>query len=417
MLQPTAGRFRILYLVLGVALFASSAVAQKKLAMTFDDELARVADRAPAFGGFFFDSATGKLKVYSWNQTASGKAQAIDALRAVFGDRLPAAAIEVIAGNYGFGELKPWGDRLLELLSMPGVVLTDIDDARNRLRVGVERQATAGRVRDRLAVLGIPGEAVDVVEMRPVRPLITNLRAKIRPLVGGIQIVFSTGGSTFACTLGFNAVRAGVAGEVINSHCSGIQGGNQGTIEFQPASPSRIGIETLDPTYFTGSPCPAGKKCRRSDSAFVRRDAGITATQGRLARTALGTIAWSGTDFFRIVKEADPIVGQSATKVGRTTGRSVGQVEFACANIGITGSNIVQLCQAYGSINSAGGDSGSPVFKILNSPAANDVALNGILWGGDGAGHSAFSMISQIQRSTAPAELGPLTTCASGFTC
>jgi hypothetical protein len=66
--------------------------------------------------------------------------------------------------------------------------------------------------------------------------------------------------------------------------------------------------------------------------------------------------------------------------------------------------------------SSAGGDSGSPVFRILNKPAANDVYLGGIHWGGDGS-IVVFSPMSGIQRSTAPAELGPVTTCATGFTC
>ncbi len=385
---------------------------------THDDLMARVADRDPAFGGAFVDPATGTLTLYSWNDTASGQAEAVDALRAVLGDQFAPGPVRVIHGNYGFRELKQWSDRLTGVLAMPGVVLTDIDDARNRLTVGVESAAAGWKVRDRLGALGIPGEAVDVVE-RPAFHLqvVTNLRSKVRPLVGGIQLGFSLNGSQYVCTNGFNAVRGGVAGEVINSHCSGVQGGVQGTIENQPASPSRIGVETVDPTYYTGNGCPVGKVCRRSDTAFVRRDAAVTATLGRIARPALGLVAWNLVDTFRIVKEVAPLVGQAVTKVGRTSGRTAGKVTAVCTNISVTGTNIVQLCQGLATLGSLGGDSGSPVFQILNKPAANDVGLAGILWGGDGAGISAFSPMSGIQRSTAPAELGPVTTCAAGFTC
>jgi len=406
-----------LFLLVAALLPAPASFAQADRGATVDDLMARVADRDPAFGGVFLDAATGELTAYSWNDTALGRAEAVDAVRAVLGDRLAAGPIRVIHGNYGFSELKQWSDRLISVLAMPGVVLTDIDDARNRLMVGVENAAAVWQVRDRLGALGIPGEAVDVVERPSFRLQANNLRSKVRPLVGGIQFGFSEEGSQFVCTNGFNAVRGGVAGEVINSHCSGVQGGVQGTVESQPASPYRIGVETVDPNYFTGSGCPAGKVCRRSDSAFVRRDSAVTATLGRLARPALGAVAWNLVDTFRIVKEADPLVGQAVTKVGRTSGRTAGKVTAVCTNISVSGSNIVQLCQAIATLGSLGGDSGSPVFLILNKPATNDVSLSGILWGGDGAGTSAFSPMSGVQRSTAPAELGPVTTCAAGFTC
>jgi hypothetical protein len=64
---------------------------------------------------------------------------------------------------------------------------------------------------------------------------------------------------------------------------------------------------------------------------------------------------------------------------------------------------------------SSGGDSGSPVFRITNSPAAGDVRLYGVLWGGNSSGTLfVFSGlgVAGVQRST---ELGPLTTCAPGL--
>jgi hypothetical protein len=331
--MPHASRRFALFTAL--ALVATLAAAQGPGAgpannpVSFDDLLARVAQRAPFFGGFFVDEATGSLDVYSWNRTPAGVAEVEKALRAVFGDTLPQGKIRILPGQYGFQELKRWHDSLNAVLAMPGVVLTDIDDAKNRLKVGVESREVGWKVRDRLAALGIPDEAVDVVETAPIR-LEAGLRTRTRPLDGGLQISFATGGSAYLCTLGFNAVRAGVAGMVINSHCSGIQGGVQSTVEYQPSisisSTNRIGVETADPTYFTGAPCPVGRKCRRSDSAFVRRDAGVTANLGRIARPALNSLFWNQIDTFRIVKEADPLVGQVVTKVGRTTGRTQGSV-------------------------------------------------------------------------------------------
>src|SRR5678815_2519074 len=130
-------------LFIALVLVAATATAQGPgrgpagEAITFDDLQNRVAQRAPAFGGFFVDPATGSLNVYSWNRTPTGVLEVEGALRAVFGDALPQGKIQVLPGQYGFQELKRWHDSLNAVLSMPGVVLTDIDDAKNRLQVGV----------------------------------------------------------------------------------------------------------------------------------------------------------------------------------------------------------------------------------------------------------------------------------------
>ncbi len=51
-------------------------------------------------------------------------------------------------------------------------------------------------------------------------------------------------------------------------------------------------------------------------------------------------------------------------------------------NTGVSGSNIVQLCQTFVSAGVGGGDSGSDVFQITGS----SVKLAGILWGGNSGG-------------------------------
>jgi len=390
---------------------------------TIDEQFAAIARKMPSFGGMYLDEERNVLYVYSWDQSAGAGAAAEQAVTAVFGDKRPGARIQVLPARYGFHELKQWHDRLTPgVLGMPGVVMTDIDDRSNRLTVGVESLETKGAVEDRLFELGVPGEAVNIVETAPVAmEVATTLRARNRPIVGGQQIAFNRNGSTLICTLGFNAIRAGVAGYVTNSHCTAVQGGVNATAHHQPTiAPfpfpflNRIGVETVDPLYFVGAPCPAGRRCRRSDSSFARRDAGVTASQGRIARpTALNTINWNTLNTFRIVREADPLVGQLVTKVGRTTGRTQGFVQQTCANFNVSGTTITQLCQSRASYLSNPGDSGSPVFRIVNIPAVNDVALGGIHWGSGGV----FSTISNIQRNIFHVELGPLTTCAPGFVC
>src|SRR5207302_10353156 len=76
------------------------------------------------------------------------------------------------------------------------------------------------------------------------------------------------------------------------------------------------------------------------------------------------------------------------------------------------GSLNADLCQDQVSAGVGAGDSGSPVFAIASG---NDVQLRGILWGGTLDGTSfVYSPIANIERTD---ELGPITTCAAGFTC
>lgn len=57
------------------------------------------------------------------------------------------------------------------------------------------------------------------------------------------------------------------------------------------------------------------------------------------------------------------------------------------------------LCQAVVGAFSESGDSGSPVFRITNSPSTNDVTLYGILWGGQVVGGERQFMYSPYYRN------------------
>ena len=129
-----------------------------------------------------------------------------------------------------------------------------------------------------------------------------------------------------------------------------------------------------------------------------------------IARPALDSYLWNGTDVYRVTSEEAPLVGNPVNKVGRTTGRTKGSISETCVSIPVADTDITLLCQSRASYLSNSGDSGSPVFRVTNSPSTNDVALVEIHWGGSGS----FSPIGGIQRSS---ELGALQTCGSGFSC
>jgi len=301
------------------------------------------------------------------------------------------------------------------LVAIAGVIFTDAEG--DVVVVGVEHSQRCDAVREKGKQLGIG--TLECKETSPI-VLVATLRDKVRPLQGGLQIAFVKGALAFVCTLGFNAIRAGVEGFVVNSHCTTKYGGLDGTTDYQPlpATENLIGTETADPVFFKGGICPNGKKCRYSDSAFDKRADGVTADLGLIEQpdgVNTGSLTIAGS--FRIVGEAssNAEVGEVLNKVGRTTGWTQGQVTNSCVHTAVSGTNVVFLCQDFVKAKVAGGDSGSPVFRITNSPLLNDVVLYGILWGGSSDGTSfVYSPITNIQRAD---ELGPLTNCASGFNC
>jgi hypothetical protein len=375
-------------------------------ARTLDDRFAHMARTAPAFGGMFIDDG-GVLNVYMMNRSSSAKAAASRALRGNFD--LP-RKVRVLKARYRFAQLKTWQNRATEkLLGLPGVVMTDVDDKTNRLTVGVTGDRGRAAVNKGLARLGIPRAAVDVQAAAPAETQ-SSLNDFHRPLVGGLQV-----GSFGPCTLGFIAIRKGASGFIVNSHCTNIQGSIEGSVFYQPdpsSAANRVGVEAVDPVYFRGGFCFPGRRCRFSDTAFVKRDSGVATSLGFIAKSDPSpSTGWNG-DLYRITAKADAIVGTIVEKVGRTTGRSAAvPVDQTCVNVVVNFTNITLLCQNTAQLFSQPGDSGSPVF----TPNGSDVTVRGELWGGNvSSGQTIFSPISSIQRST---EMGPISLCAPGFSC
>ena len=288
--------------------------------------------------------------------------------------------------------------RLLPLFELAGVVYTDADETRGRFVVGVVDRDVEPLVHARARALGVPFQLVDVVETQPIVQ-VTTLQNQVRPVVGGLQIRFSQ----YLCSLSFNAVRNGVSGFVTASHCSDIQGAADGTQYYQPLNQmtnEHIGQEIADPGFFR---CARGRKCRYSDANFSQADAGVV-TLGGIAKTTgpnNGSLDIGGQ--FTITGEESGVAGQTVNKVGRTTGWTQGKVTNTCVNTGVSGTNIVLLCQNFVDAGVGAGDSGSPVFRIVSG---NNVVLHGTLWGGNTAGTMfVYSPIHYIEQ-----ELGALTT-------
>jgi hypothetical protein len=372
---------------------------------TFEARQMSVAAAVPGFGGVFRD-VDGVLAIYLTDLSKKDRARA--AIESAFGAAVVrSAGLRFLKAGHRFEDLLQYHAMVQPALSMRGVTFTDLDEAHNRVTVGVESETHARDLEVELLRSGVPADALHVTVTGPIHMLAT-LRDKIRPVVGGLQINFST---SYVCTNGFMAVRAGVRGFVTNSHCTGGQGRVSSTVYYQPSrsiSSSRIGVETVDPAFWSGGVCPAGNVCRYSDSAFVKLDSAVSYSRGRIARTnGLGSLTINTTyPRFRIGSEASsPLAGETLNKMGRTTGWSRGTVQNTCVSIGASGTNLRYICQDLVAAKVGPGDSGSPVFKVITSPVR--VKLYGILWGGNSTGTLfVFSRLSNIQK-----ELGTLATC------
>lgn len=237
----------LLAAIISVGAVANTPNGSAGKAETIDDLFAEIARDVPAFGGMFFDEKDdGILYVYLSDPTQKEKAAA--AIASVFGSKRPVSwsEIRVLQAQYGFSQLKDWyGYMHLAVLGLPDVVYTDIDEAGNRLVIGVQQGKAFDHVERELAKLGIPREAVIIKGTEPVTFATHTLRDRVRPVVGGLQIQRNADAAT--CTLGFNGLQLyqSFYGFATNSHCTNVQGGVENTVFYQPAiaTDNRIGVE------------------------------------------------------------------------------------------------------------------------------------------------------------------------------
>jgi hypothetical protein len=308
---------------------------------------------------------------------------------------------------------------MTDVLLIPRVVFTDIDERRNRLLVAVEDATTQARVEAALVRMNVPREAVIIEFSGPIEDLShQTLSSYVRPMQGGLRIYFQgEHGDTLPCTLGPNA-RGSIRGAeyfITASHCSRQRGGGRDDTPFfqHPVSNQYqlIGIEIWDPDYFgrnTDSRCPSGARCRYSDATLVEYTIhpGDVAF-GYLARTSSSSRLTAGSreishdnPRFTITGEYYyPMDGEPLEKVGYASGWTWGGVRpgNSCVNAPRSDPpDVVYICQSVVNSFAQAGDSGAPVFSWVGG---NDVNVIGTLLGrlrDDNSIHYVFSPMSGI---------------------
>jgi hypothetical protein len=366
-----------------------------------DAELERT---VPGFGGFYLD-ASGTPTIYLTR--GSARANAERALGGYLTARgLGVAALRVQEARYGWQQLEGWQAAATSAaFESRGAVFVDNDETSNRIRIGVSDLSSMGEVKAAVARSGLPDEAVIIQRAEPIVMVATLQDVVDRPVRAGVQINFPG----FLCSVGFNAVSGGQNSMITASHCTTTQGGVESTPYWQPlqsVAPTQIATEVADPVYFRNqNGCPEGPPLplqRRVALVYINGVAPalgvIAATSGanNNSLTINGSFSITADDLTNNVA-----VGATVHKVGRTTGWTSGTMTNKCVNTGVSGSNIVQLCQNFVTAGVAGGDSGSDVFTVVSG---SSVRLEGVLWGG-GGGQFVFSPLKNVVQ-----ELGALQT-------
>lgn len=208
-------------------------------------------------------------------------------------------------------------------------------------------------------------------------------RAHNDKMAGGYQIKFGSR----TCTLGFVAIKSGTAGMVTAGRCTEAApydgGGTSGNQAHQPSSYNLIGNEDIDPSFSTSlSGCSDTDGCRHSDSAFVDFSSGVQYNRGWIAKPSSdwGITVDPDTAHYSIVNDSTYAnVGDQVIKVGRSTGRTRGNVTHTCRDKDDANNTYwkgTYLCQVDVGVSANTGDSGAPVFKVHNR---DQVKLLGIL--------------------------------------
>ena len=290
-----------------------------------------------------------------------------------------------------------------EVMGLPGAVFIDNDERIGKVVVAVENEGHARGVVNAMSRLGVAGDDYEVIVHEPIQ-LAATLRDVFRPVIAGVQIHFGN----YVCTLGANVDHSAGRSFITNSHCTNTQGGTEGTQYYQSSSsadPTVIAVEAADPTYWKGSICPKGKKCRYSDAARALYSSSVASTRGAIAHTNginNGSLLYAGnvTVTSQDNSTTNFAIGTVVNKVGRTTGWTRGSVTRTCVNTGVQGSQVMQLCQTF--VSDAGGasvvgsgDSGSGVWIDTGNGTAKFV---GLLWGGSSDNKTfIFSPLKSIQ--------------------
>lgn len=385
-----------------------TATASTQRPRSIDAEFLYLAGVVPGgFGGLYFEDGRPIVRLKDLRQQDAAAAVIVPYLR----ERYPRLSyrlnrvgeIGFVQAEHDFATLARWRTQVEAIaVRIPEIVLTDADERRNRVVVGV---ATAAAIPLAMSVIGglrLPDGAV-LVEQRARQTPTATLDDRATAVAGGYRLQWDRG----ACTFGFNAYTEHVTlGRipvfVTNAHCSRqrFRTDSHEYFQYEIGNPThKIGYELNDPPTFTGGDCPGGYSCRYAD-ALLGHWQTPRMDLGRIARTTgYGSKVISADPSFKILKSVPfPYEGEELQRVGMVTGWQKGVVSETCFSSYPPVPGTMLLCQDNVAWpTTIEGDSGAPIFA-LTPDIPGWVFLVGVNWGAGG-----MSAMMNIE-----SDLGPL---------
>jgi len=361
-----------------------------------------LAKLVPSSAGFVLDTVTGDVLVAVTDLADGERATGVLRSWASVTRRLAKARVkhpraDVVAKrvDYAFVQLSTWRDRMNAAFSIHGVEWVDLDEARNRIVLGIDPGTDRGVIRRLARELGVPERAVefDVDGPAVFQSVLTD---SIRPIAGGTKIAYDSAGVGLACSLGFPALYNSGMAFLTASHCSLLEFSLDSTRQYQPRRPmthtdsiniSPIGFEVAN---YSPQTCPPGISgtCVWADAA-VYQFSGLSSdwSLGRVARPTFGCspgpcnpVNLQIGGYFLITSTDSAIVmNDLVSHIGIGSGWDQHFVTATCANHLVHG--VVKLCQDHATYGNKDGDSGGPVLLNINAPPDSTATLGGIHWG------------------------------------
>lgn len=326
---------------------------------------------------------------------------------------------EFILVPWTYQSLEEGFAKMRDVLNVKGTTFLDLDENCGCIAVGIADASVAQKVTDFANAAGVWVQVRTEIAAPYVVQQMT-LRNQFRPAMGGVQIVNEAGDT---CSLGLPvySFNQGKYGILTASHCTdGTRGDVKPSEIFQAGNGTnqdKLGNELVDAALFalnTDARCTANRTCQYTDVAFVELGFPSQHLVGRVkqptnrcgAGVTCGLGVTRATDDIRMVGGISGLtMGTTVDKIGRTTGWTSGAIVGTCVDIpvfeldvagNLVDTMITMLCQSRVRAQSAGGDSGGPVFEF--NPRTDSGLFAGVLWGGNGVSF-AYSTVDQIDQN------------------
>ncbi|MBX9927347.1 MAG: S1 family peptidase [Gemmatimonadaceae bacterium] len=380
-------------------------LTQPSQVRTLREDFKNIALRAPGFAGVWLDSQ-GNLMVSAASTELSPvlRGEVIRWLAGYGRPELAGRPWKLNRVEYDYAALVGFLERAKTAAAhLAGVNSFGIEVKTGRILVGVEDATAAAAVTGALSKERVPegARAVQVFGREP--DLQAGLQSTFTYLRGGIQIARAYGAE---CSVGFvgYGVDAGGNPDYSNkvvttaAHCTSSQLAMNGDIFGQPSPGRLIGREVRIAQVYPQFSAQCGSSytyCRYADVALIQVDDSIPVGHGTAAISSatsspnnppyLGWRSYTGSGV------TGALVGETVTKVGRTSGQTTGVVTQACVDRQSTITpGLWTLCASNASATTGGGDSGGTVYIPYSASNSTTPRAVGVLFQG-GPGSTWFS--------------------------